>query len=109
MNGVLVRGASGVVRARGLARGAAPRRGLAAHANEPEVLWSDYRSGKVSLAEWVDGNRHVVAGGFFLFYCALAANAFRPKKNKKTKQLEQDTSTSDEASVGAATTATSGK
>jgi hypothetical protein len=109
MNGVLLRGASGVVRASGLTRGAVPRRGLAAHANEPEVLWSDYRSGKVSLAEWVDGNRHIVAGGFFLFYCALAANAFRPKKNKKPKQIEEDTSKSDELGAGVATTAAGAK
>jgi hypothetical protein len=101
MNGVLVRGATGPLRARVLSRGAAPRRGLAAHADEPVVPFSDYRAGKVTLAQWVDANRHIVAGGFFVFYCALAANAFRPKKNKKAKQAEEEAAkgTAENASV----------
>lgn len=55
------------------------RRGLA---DEAEVPWADYRAGKVSLQEWVDGNRHKVAGGFFAFYVGLIGWNLRPKKNK---------------------------
>ncbi len=55
------------------------RRGLA---TEPEVAWADYRAGKVSLQEWVDGNRHKVAASFFFFYIGLGAYQMRPKKKK---------------------------
>lgn len=59
----------------------APRRGLATH--EPEVSWGEYRSGKKTFAEWVDANRHVVAGSMFAFYVGLAAWNLRPGKKKK--------------------------
>jgi hypothetical protein len=45
MQGLLPRAA----RAASRATGAAPRRGLAAHADEPVVPFSDYRAGKVTL------------------------------------------------------------
>lgn len=62
--------------------GNAQRRGLA---TEPEVAWADYRSGKVSLQEWVDSNRHKVAGSFFFFYMGLGAYQLRPKKKQATE------------------------
>lgn len=60
---------------------AIPRRGLATH--EPEVSWAEYRSGKKTLNEWVDANRHIVAGSFFVFYVSIAAWNLRPGKKKK--------------------------
>jgi fermentation-respiration switch protein FrsA (DUF1100 family) len=80
MNGVLVRGGARGVVAASRAAQAPARRGLAAHADEPVVLFADYRAGKATLAEWVDANRHIVAGGMFAFYVSLAAIALRPKK-----------------------------
>lgn len=59
----------------------APRRGLATH--EPEVSWSEYRSGQKTFAQWVDANRHIVAGSMFAFYVSLAAWSLRPGKKKK--------------------------
>lgn len=59
-------------------RSAAQRRGLATE--EAEVLWADYRTGKVSLQEWVDGNRHKVAAGFIVFYAGIGVWNMRPKK-----------------------------
>lgn len=59
--------------------GSSQRRGFASH-HEPQVTWSEYRSGKKSLTEWVDGNRAQVAFGFFVFYSSLAAWTLRPKK-----------------------------
>jgi hypothetical protein len=77
MNGVLVRGARGAMSA----SRAPARRGLAAHADEPVVPFSDYRAGKATFAEWVDANRHIVAGSIFAFYVTLAVVKFRPKKS----------------------------
>lgn len=91
MNGLLspaARSVSRVWRPAGAQR-VAPRRGMAAHADEPVVTWGEYRSGKATLGEWVDANRHVVAGGFFCFYVGLAVNALRPKKNKKPEAAEE--------------------
>lgn len=78
--------------------GNAQRRGLA---TEPEVAWADYRSGKVSLQEWVDGNRHKVAGSFFFFYLGLAAYQLRPKK----KPAADETATATDATTEAAAAA----
>ena len=59
-----------------------PRRTLATH--EPEIAWSDYRSGKVTFQQWVDGNRYIVAGSMFAFYVGLGVYlGLRPKKEKK--------------------------
>lgn len=54
-----------------------PRRRFAA---EPEIPFADYRTGKVTLTEWVDANRHKVAGSFFAFYVVLIGYKLRPKK-----------------------------
>lgn len=62
---------------------APPRRAMSGAHEEPQVAWADYRSGDKTFAEWVDANRHVVAGGFFVFYSSLAAYALRPKKGAK--------------------------
>lgn len=62
------------------ATAAAARRGMA---TEPEIAWSEYRAGKATLQEWVDANRHKVAGGFFTFYVGLAAWNLRPTKGGK--------------------------
>lgn len=64
------------------------RRGMAAQPETP-VTWAEYRSGKKTLAEWVDGNRAQVAFGFFVFYCSLAAYQLRPKKGKKAAKTEE--------------------
>lgn len=65
-----------------------PRRNLAT--NEPQVTWAEYRSGKKTLTEWVDANRHVVAGGFFVFYVSLIAWNLRPGKKRKKADTEAD-------------------
>lgn len=73
---------SALVRSRAALRrvmGPTPQRNLAA-GHQPQVTWADYRSGQKTLAEWVDGNRHYVAFGFFCFYSSLAAWNLRPKK-----------------------------
>ena len=62
--------------------GIVQRRGLA---TEAEVPWSDYRAGKVTLQEWVDGNRHKVGAAFVAFYVALGAWNLRPKKKTADK------------------------
>lgn len=55
-----------------------------ATAHEPEVSWSDYRAGKATLNEWVNGNRHIVAGGMFAFYVSLGLYfGLRPKKKSE--------------------------
>ena len=59
---------------------AAPRRGLA---TEPEVSWAEYRSGKVTLSEWVDANRHIVALGLLSSYGILAGLKVRSGRKKK--------------------------
>lgn len=46
------------------------------------MSWSQYRSGEKTLAEWVDANRHIVAGSMFAFYVGLAAWNLRPGKKK---------------------------
>lgn len=67
------------------------RRGLATH--EPEVSWGEYRSGKKTFAEWVDANRHIVAGGFFAFYVSLAVYKFRPGPKGKDAKEEVEVKT----------------
>lgn len=77
--------------ARSAARSAAPsasralrRQQLRAFASDvPPVSWAQYRSGDKTLAEWVDANRHIVAGGMFAFYVGLAAWNLRPGKKSK--------------------------
>lgn len=54
------------------------RRGMATH--EPQVSWSEYRSGEKTLAQWVEANRHIVAGSMFAFYVSLAVWKLGPKK-----------------------------
>lgn len=74
------------------------RRGLATH--EPQVTWAEYRSGKKTLNEWVDANRHIVAGSFFAFYVSIAAWNLRPGKKRKKTETEAQA----EADVAGATT-----
>lgn len=52
----------------------------------PPVSWSEYRDGSKTLAQWVDANRHKVAGGMFAFYASLAAWSLRPKKAKPVEE-----------------------
>lgn len=59
---------------------AAPRRGLATQ--EPQVSWAEYRAGDKTFAEWVDANRHIVAGSLFGFYVGLAVWKLRPTGKK---------------------------
>lgn len=86
MNGIFVRGATRPVSSSVLAPA---RRGLASHAEEV-VTWSEYRSGKVTLQQWVDGNRHIVAGGLLSFYGLLAVYFMRPKKPKQAETEVQN-------------------
>lgn len=73
------------------------RRGLAAH-HEPEVTWSQYRSGEKSLSDWVDGNRARVAFGFFIFYSSLAAWNLRPRSKKASPKQENEAGASSPSS-----------
>lgn len=76
-----------------------PRRGLATH--EPQVSWSEYRSGQKTFAEWVDANRHIVAGSMFAFYVSLAAWSLRPGKGKKKKAAAAEAAEKEAAAAAA--------
>lgn len=64
------------------------RREMASN-HEPDVTWSQYRSGDKTLSEWVDSNRARVAFGFFVFYSSLAAWNLRPR-SKPSKSIQHE-------------------
>lgn len=64
----------------------APRRAMSS--DEAPVPWGDYRAGKISLQQWVEGNRHYVALGTLTLYISLGVLATRPKK--KASEPESD-------------------
>lgn len=78
---------------------AVPRRGMATH--EPEVSWAEYRSGEKTLAQWVEANRHVVAGSMFFFYVGLAIYKLRPGRGSKSAPEAEGAAPPGDAPVGA--------
>mmetsp|Transcript_5743 Transcript_5743/g.11406 ORF Transcript_5743/g.11406 Transcript_5743/m.11406 type:complete len:94 (-) Transcript_5743:184-465(-) len=63
------------------------RRGMASDAHhDPPVSWSEYRSGKKTLSEWIDANRPIVVVGTLAGYVALI-KLFGGGKKKKNDSV----------------------
>jgi len=78
----------GLARAAAAPRPAAPAgtRSMASHA-EPEVSWSQYRSGSATFQEWVEANRHIVSLVTLGTFGALIGVSMRGgKKEGKTAE-----------------------